>query len=497
MLNSIKKLGLIAALGAWACGAGAFSMVGPFDTWQVGSLNYGATSSYGFDIGGPQNLGQQFRWNSPRLYYAYDASFVSYFGAAGVKAIEQAIAVFNALPPVSQMTPNLTEYPLDSRKINYSAAALGVLDLKSTAMTEIIAQLGIWNPTRFTWALRARHLPSGASCPAYQYTIIMRNFDPITWNPSAYVNNVLYTYQIFDPCLPTDYSDAYEALVDSSAIGGSAVADEISALGANPGSYYTGLTRDDVGGLRYLLSKHQVVAESLSGGATIGGTTGLPVTSGGTQNGSPWNLAVPLVSLTNATLSGNNGSPWTIVSFGSSTNVTTNTTTTTTTTNSTVFNVAGVEKITFVQVLYDSTVGVTYSGFADNYSLTMYKNGKAFSQTVGRAVNSPDLLFSAGDLLLAADNLTPILIDRGGTYLRTAGVTANGVANNGPGIINPAMGVSFSSIGPYYETFGGGGAGNFTPVLFTAWGSYDGTTNAPIVYPDGTSVQQLEQQLFP
>src|SRR5437867_9953534 len=32
----------------------------------------------------PHNLGEEYRWSIPTLYYAYDASFLDYFGARGV-----------------------------------------------------------------------------------------------------------------------------------------------------------------------------------------------------------------------------------------------------------------------------------------------------------------------------------------------------------------------------------------------------------------------------
>jgi hypothetical protein len=34
------------------------------------------------------------------------------------------------------------------------------------------------------------------------------------------------------------------------------------------------------------------------------------------------------------------------------------------------------------------------------------------------------------------------------------------------------------------------------PISMLAWGSFDGTTNAPVVYPNGTSIQNLENELI-
>ena len=61
------------------------------------------------DIGGPMNLGQEYRWNVPVLTYAFDQSFLDYFGSGGVAAVESAIGILNSLPPVSKANP--TNYP--------------------------------------------------------------------------------------------------------------------------------------------------------------------------------------------------------------------------------------------------------------------------------------------------------------------------------------------------------------------------------------------------
>ena len=37
------------------------------------------------------NIGEEYRWNTPLLTYAYDESFINYFGENGILAIEDAI----------------------------------------------------------------------------------------------------------------------------------------------------------------------------------------------------------------------------------------------------------------------------------------------------------------------------------------------------------------------------------------------------------------------
>src|ERR1019366_3804669 len=50
---------------------------------------------------------------------------------------------------------------------------------------------------------------------------------------------------------------------------------------------------------------------------------------------------------------------------------------------------------------------------------------------------------------------------------------------------------------PYFNSTPGGDiADTFYSALYFVWASYDGTTNAPVVYPNGTSIDNLENQIL-
>src|SRR6267142_1089332 len=110
MLRFLKKFAWTALLVGTVQGAFGFSMRGPFDTWMVPQLAYNVAFS-GFNEGpaglldlpysAPMNLGEEYRVNTPVLYYSFDQSFLDYFGSNGVYAIEQAIAILNGLTNVS------------------------------------------------------------------------------------------------------------------------------------------------------------------------------------------------------------------------------------------------------------------------------------------------------------------------------------------------------------------------------------------------------------
>jgi len=81
-------------------------------------------------LSGPKNLGEGYRLNTAVLYYTFDPSF-AYFGSTGEAAVQQAFDMMNSLTNVDSYSPNLTEFPLNSQSVNYSAATWGLMDLKS------------------------------------------------------------------------------------------------------------------------------------------------------------------------------------------------------------------------------------------------------------------------------------------------------------------------------------------------------------------------------
>jgi hypothetical protein len=286
MLRFFRIFGLVAALAFSLQGAHAFSLLGPIgaDTWQTTEIGFFVNPPRE-DVGGPKNLGEEFRRNTPVLYYACDANFLDYFGSNGLAEVDKAFAVYNTLTNVSLYSGDLTEIPLESRRGNFVAASMGVLDLKSTVMTLIVEQYGLADSVRYVWNLHDRFLAPNTTCPfGEEYLVVQRNFDPtiatsITqMKTSAYVNDVLYDYQIHDYCsLPPGVQDALseavEISVDPDADQRGPVA---STASPSSGVFLTGLTRDDVGGIRYLLSKNNMNVESAGPGTTIFSTNNQP-----------------------------------------------------------------------------------------------------------------------------------------------------------------------------------------------------------------------------
>jgi hypothetical protein len=296
MLRSFKNVLWIGLLAAGLQTSWAFSLLGPVnfgdDTWQVTEIGFNPLNGNGAPpflldtlLTGPKNLGEEYRRNTPVMYYACDANFLDYFGASGLDAVDQAFAILNDLGKtnISSYSSDLSEFPLNAQTVNYQAIALGLLDVKSETLSLMMEQLGVADSVRYTWVLHDRVHTGNIPCPIGEfYTVVMRNFD-ITASPlnqlqySPYVNGTLYSYFIFENCdAPAPASppaaDAIETFLDTLAINppvSSGAYIKNQAASFNVGRFFTGLTRDDVAGLRYLLSSNNINTEVAGPGGSL------------------------------------------------------------------------------------------------------------------------------------------------------------------------------------------------------------------------------------
>jgi hypothetical protein len=152
----------------------------------------------------------------------------------------------------------------------------------------------------------------------------------------------------------------------------------------------------------------------------------------------------------------------------------------------------GIEKVSFIRRDFDSLLGQFYSPVTNNYSLTAVTNNQLFPQTVQRVVTQPDILFTAADLAGAFPSIPTVIRS-------TPSFDLTGEQPNlaGPGNIRGPLTIQLNKVGPIYL--------NGTYPLFVdqaggllnfAWASYDATTNAPVIYPSGTSIANLENQVL-
>jgi hypothetical protein len=488
MLRHLKTFLALLFVMALAPQGWAFSLWGATETWQTTALSYLTRYFYSpvpspynqppvtpgnvpyTELGGPKNIQQGSRLNVAVITYGFDYTFLDYFGVDGVKAVDAAFAILNHLPSASSATPDLTEFITDgNQQINYTARALCMLDMKSVVLQLMIEHMGLLGETHVFDLLG-----QGGSCGAAYYQVGVRNFDPITWNPTTYVNGTDYGYIIADACtVGTAIADALE---EANSEPGGGLSPNTSAVATQEalqlGGFYLGITRDDFGGLRYLYRKNNYNIESLPTGCFVGNPTSV----------SPW---APITTNTNAASGTILSSPWTPY--------TTNTNTLSIFTNTFTNGIlGGVEKITFVKVQADSLIGYTWPTNMSSFSIPILSNYSVHQLPVLRSNIGPDILFTAANLLNtpAAGEDQPYT--RVVSFLASP-VTPPNTTATVSGVILPTNLVTFNDIGPIYVNENPGflqGSAFFLYPYFQ-FGSFDGSTNPPIAFPNRASLAGL------
>ena len=268
----------------------SFSLLGPLanggDAWQIQANGFNPLpvgNPFGFTGGlldGPKNIGEEYRHNTPVMYYTFDNNFLDFFGASGTNAVAGAFNILNSLTNVDSYSSSLSEFPLNTLKMNYLAQTLSLYDVKSMTLAILLEQLGLADPVRYSWVLHARWHVGNVACPVGEnYLVTERNFDiaPSPLNQlqySPYVNGSFYTYSIFEYCGSSPPSPLTAAAVafPADALNDNRPVASGEGLGWLPlGCFYTGLTRDDVAGLRYLLRAANVNTETAAAGSLLQG----------------------------------------------------------------------------------------------------------------------------------------------------------------------------------------------------------------------------------
>ncbi len=504
MLRSIYGLLLAAVLVTPIHRAAAFSILGSKATWMSGSIGYQAA-----ETGGPMFLGEGYRWNIPVATYGFDDSFLTYYGSNGVAAVESAIKILNSLPAADEMSDSLAEFPTYTLRHNNSAAAIGLIDLKTLALSYLMERLGVGAPERWVWSIR-QFFTDPANIQ--HFSVFNPNYDPLTLQSSSMVNGNQFTYQIVrylpgdnyttvnfpvDPTAPAFSTTAYywQAFVE--------FADRGGLLPRAAGTYIPAVTREDVAALRYLYRSKNYAVESMLpdvvGGSSSGLSVGTVGSSGGSSGGAD-GVWTPTFSV--AVGGGSSDSPWSIVVSSGTNAAAGGTNVVVSATNSIPFNVnalrPGIGKVTFARVSWDSVLSATTKPYAITWLDRYVTNGSIKTQKVSRSVVRPDFLFGAGDL--GTVNHIPIIffhVVNGDGYVNNSALNRIGTGGEqaGPGIINTGNELVLPKLGRYYLNTGVG-SGEADGSLGVSFGSFDGSTNPIVAYPDGASIRALADQVL-
>ena len=485
-----------------------FSLVGPLPPWQTAALGFAppAAPNTFAGNGGPMNINEEYRWNVPTIHYGYSAEFLSYFGQGGVDSVEGAVEILNDLPSVDNL--DLDDYQTESGRMNLRAAALGLTDIKSVALSSMLQARGLADPTRYSFVIRNRYVVNNVT----NYLVTKRNFDPETLQHSSFVNGSLWSYIIQDPVPPSNYAWANNFPVDplERLLPRTLPVAGIDSFPFSAGFFWTQLTRDDVGGLKHIYRSSNfnteaalpdVTAAGGGAGGLAGGQVGFP--GGGDTFDFPSGVTgagggtfdFPFAAANTAGLAGGQaaggqaaggvggaaGAVGTFISPAVK---------------------GGMSQIQMVRADYDSLVGVFFNPLTVRFSETVRTNGRPRSQSLTRTVTQPDIIFDAADLQQGDANVPFRTYITTGTTGWNNSDALDGTTGDdgGPGVIVPPFRITFNTVGVALQNQQAANSfflteGSLGSQSLLTWGSFDGSTNDPIAYPVGTSILELERQV--
>ena len=583
-MNKIKLLLVGGLMLVGVESSRGFVMIGPMLAPEVsqGATDFNITD----DLGGPKELKHFFRWNNPFLTYTFDQSFVRYFGLEGMDAVHDAFGVLNdffipadgSYKGVSSMDFARDGFlsNFNTTWVNTTAQNSQIIDIKSLTLGMLVNHLGVGNPHRYAYTVKG--ITTNTTATQWSFNVGLKNFDPVTWQPTDVINGVQYSYRLIHDAAPQaggpitapTFVDMEEFTTDTSGNAWTAVSGIVDAFYGNTAIYWTdtptafsfgvyydannamggqyqprhALTYDDVGALKYMYRTNNFVWEDLDASANLVTPPqflkGQPAVANSAQNflqptmpnhrgvfprrfgGVTANLIQPQFG----TLHPMSGVPI----IGSPTNP------------SGMVGRAirgGIDRMQFYYQPLDSLLGTsmvatnfiwTDTFIATNgnnvYGLNNTTPGASgyigqpnlefYTQTVGRTVTQPDIIFVCDDLGQAADGV-PVAWNRtdnsagwtNNASWANAGLVALNTTNSGPGniFVPAATGIiyTFSNLGNTatsgnFEVLWTGEAsvvGNKQPS-FSLWGHIKGPGPQDVItFPRDATVWRLENEIAP
>ena len=551
---------LVLLTGLWGPqNARAFVLVGPMNATELASG--GIDFNYTDDLGGPKDLKTFFRWNIPLLTYAFDASFMQYFGLEGREAVKEAFTAVNDFFENDQYSGvsslDLTTHGFrsnyNSSWLNTTAKNGQIIDIKSLTLGLIINHLGLGNPYRYAFGIHS--ITTNAANTQLNFNVRLRNFDPITYKPTSMINNVPFSYRLIHDAQPSvgvtqipSFADMEEFTTDTTGNAWTSLSAITDAFYGNTaifwteqptlfgfGVYYDGknamggqyqprhaLTYDDAGGLKYLYRTNNYVYEGLDPNvvlmtpANFLPTWAIPVFPNGSGRifPDPTGISGAFVPRRNAgiipglpiTSSLPVQAPPALVDIAMR---------------------GGIDKIEFREQQFDSFLGINFTAATHEWTdIFVSTNGqnvinlnnttpgssafigvptlKHFSQTVGRAIFAPDILFVADELGVSPDGI-PIAFNRTDftawvdNYTNNLGPAQLLTTNVGPGIIRGPIQYTFTKLGQGFEVVWSGEAsvvGNTN--TYSLWGHIKGPGSKDVVvFPNDAQMSILENAISP
>lgn len=417
----------------------AFSLLGTNATWQTPDIGYQLAG----DIGGPQYRNEEYRRVYPQVVYRFDNSFVRDFGTQGVAQVRQAFELMNSIGNVNNWSANLSEFPKDAFRLNYSASSQNLIDLKSGMLFYLLENLGLADSVRYIWTIRTVQRASAFT----NFFVVQMNYDPVSWERTSYVNGRAYTYSI---AIVPGLDEAVESPV------GKAFSPAYYPVASGfmfPGYYYNKLSYDDAGGLRYIYRASNYKYEYITNAVTP--TTLLTLGSYDNSNG----YTIPNWGTTNIYID----------IWGNAV------------TNNIVYGGwrGGLGRISYTE--YSEAYPSNFVNWQDNVwndDPTRNPYAAHVLQTVTRIVPKtlPDILVLSTD-----SGAFNVIGDRSIRWNSNAPDNGQGYSN-GPGQSDTGTTCTFYKQFPLYWVYNPFFLDEDNRIISLRWGSYDGTTNAPYIH---------------
>ena len=161
--------------------------------------------------GAPKEKDLLFRWTLPDFTYAFDASFVNYFGSEGIEAVHDAVNVINDFfengdySGMSQLDLHKHGFAknYNTSWVNTTAQNGQILDIKSMVLGTMVNFLGLGNPHQHMWTISTIHAAPTPDPKDHPYNNAywkiganLRNYDPLSYQPTHRINDVDYSYRL-------------------------------------------------------------------------------------------------------------------------------------------------------------------------------------------------------------------------------------------------------------------------------------------------------------
>jgi hypothetical protein len=164
----------------------------------------------------------------------------------------------------------------------------------------------------------------------------------------------------------------------------------------------------------------------------------------------------------------------------------------------------GIDKVSFVRHDFDPLLSRFFNPITNDFNvISQITNNIRIVEHFRRIVTRPDIIFAAGDgNLTTAPQVETIDHFTGATTpnFNTNTLPPNPIPVAGPGTMEGPGGgslfITFNKTGPTYFNSATGFIDENSAIFYYQWASFDGSTNAPFLYPNAATLAGLEQQSF-